>query len=133
MTQQLFNQLLFLIVHANNVVHEREIFLAKNLSSLHGFESTSLLDEFHALEKADRYQLLENSVVELKKLPKEEQVNAIAVLCIVGNADGCMDKEEWQLIHSIYHSELRLKLDDVLKSQRAYVTEMKAKQLYLKA
>lgn len=133
MTQKLFNQLLFLIVHADNVVHDREIFLAQNLSTLNGFEGSTLLDEFNALEKVDRYQLLENSVVELKKLPKEAQVNAIAALCIVANADGFMDKEEWQLIYSVYHNELRLKLDDVLKSQRAYVTEMKAKQLYVAA
>jgi hypothetical protein len=49
------------------------------------------------------------------------------------NADGFMDKDEWQLNYSIYHNELKLRLDDVLRVQRKFVAEMKAKQLYLSA
>lgn len=39
MTERLFHQLLFLIVYADNFVHDREIFLAKNMSLMAGFES----------------------------------------------------------------------------------------------
>lgn len=132
MTERLFHQLLFLIVYADNFVHDREIFLAKNLSLMAGFES-DLADGFKSLTAYDRYQLLEESIAELKTLPKEIQTQMVAQLCIVANADGFMDKDEWQLIYNIYHSELKLRLDDVLRVQRQFVAEMKVKQLFLGA
>ncbi|MFM8911521.1 MAG: TerB family tellurite resistance protein [Flammeovirgaceae bacterium] len=132
MTERLFHQLLFLIVYADNLVHERELFLAKNLSLMAGFRS-DLPAYFNQLTEQDRYQLLEQSVTELKALPKEMQTQTVAQLCIVANADGFMDKDEWQMIYSIYHNELKLRLDDVLRVQRQLVAEMKAKQLYLAA
>ena len=132
MTERLFHQLLFLIVYADNLVHERELFLAKNLSLMAGFRS-DLPAYFNQLTEQDRYQLLEQSVTELKALPKEVQTQTVAQLCIVANADGFMDKDEWQMIYSIYHNELKLRLDDVLRTQRQLVAELKAKQLYLAA
>lgn len=132
MTERLFHQLLFLIVYADNFVHDREIFLAKNMSLMAGFES-DLSEGFKSLSANDRYQLFEESIAELKTLPKEMQTQTVAQLCIVANADGFMDKDEWQLIYNIYHSELKLRLDNVLRVQRQFVAEMKAKQLFLAA
>ena len=57
MTERLFHQLLFLIVYADNLVHERELFLAKNLSLMAGFRS-DLPAYFNQLTEQDRYQLL---------------------------------------------------------------------------
>lgn len=97
-----------------------------------GFES-DLYEGFKSLSANDRYQLFEESIAELKTLPKEMQTQTVAQLCIVANADGFMDKDDWQLIYNIYHSELKLRLDDVLRVQRQFVAEMKAKQLFLAA
>ena len=39
-------------------------------------------------------------------------------MCVIANSDGFMDKEEWILIYKIYHTELKLSLDEVLKIQK---------------
>lgn len=129
MTEQLLHQLLFLIVYADNIAHEREILLAQNMCLMAGFDA-DISEKFKDLIHQDRYHLLKKSVDELKKLPKDLQIRTVAKLCIIANADGFMDKDEWQLIYSIYHNELKLHLDDVLQTQREIVVEMKEKEMY---
>jgi hypothetical protein len=36
----------------------------------------------------------------------------------MANADGFMDKSEWQFIYKIYHKELHLPLDDIMEVQK---------------
>ncbi len=55
----------------------------------------------------------------LKKLNVQTQIRCIAWLCVIANADGFMDREEWALIYKIYQTELNLKLDDVMNIQKS--------------
>jgi len=37
---------------------------------------------------------------------------------VIANADGFMDKSEWHFIYNLYHRELSLQLDEVMKKQK---------------
>jgi hypothetical protein len=39
-------------------------------------------------------------------------------MCVIANSDGFMDKREWELIYKIYHTELALSLNEIMKAQR---------------
>jgi len=39
-------------------------------------------------------------------------------MCVVANADGFMDRAEWQLIYKIYHKELGLPLNEIFSVQK---------------
>jgi uncharacterized tellurite resistance protein B-like protein len=54
----------------------------------------------------------------IKKLNVKTQIRCIAWLCVVANADGFMDKKEWMLIYKVYHTELGLRLDDIMLVQK---------------
>jgi uncharacterized tellurite resistance protein B-like protein len=54
----------------------------------------------------------------LKQLNYKQQVRIIAWMCVIANADGFMDRGEWQLIYKIYHKELNLPLHDIFAVQK---------------
>jgi hypothetical protein len=57
-------------------------------------------------------------MIGLKNLNVKQQIRIIAWLCVVANADGFMDRGEWQLIYNIYHKELNLPLHDIFAVQK---------------
>ena len=118
MNNYLFNQLSYLLITADGVVCEKEAELWKKISITKGFDDDfqRYLDLFESKEKT---KLLVESVESLKQIPKNEQIDLIAYLCIVANADGFMDRREWKLIYTLYHRELKLTQKDILDKQHA--------------
>lgn len=110
--------LYYLLIGADGQVNEKELLLGKKMVLAEGFEEArflSTLDQFKALDKALLYN---HCVAGLRKLDKDRQIRCVAWMCVIANADGFMDKEEWVLIYKIYHNELHLSLDDVMKTQK---------------
>ena len=118
MNNYLFNQLSYLLITADDVVCEKEAELWKKISITEGFDDDfqKYLDQFESKEKT---KLLVESVESLKQIRKNEQIDLIAYLCIVANADGFMDRREWKLIYTLYHRELKLTQKDILDKQHA--------------
>ena len=118
MNNYLFNQLSYLLITADGVICEKETELWKKISITEGFDDDfqKYLDQFESKEKT---KLLVESVESLKQIPKNEQIDLIAYLCVVANADGFMDRREWKLIYTLYHRELKLTQKDILDKQRA--------------
>jgi hypothetical protein len=54
----------------------------------------------------------------IRKLEQLQQIRIIAWLCVIANADGFMDRAEWQLIYTIYHKELDLPLSEIFAVQK---------------
>jgi len=71
--------------------------------------------------------LLAECVAVLKKLEKKVQIRYIAWMCVIANADGFMDKEEWKLIYRIYHKEMALPLDVIMEEQKTIKQQMMSK------
>jgi hypothetical protein len=70
------------------------------------------------LKSKDKSVLYTDALLELKKLEMKDQIRIIAWMCVVANADGFMDKNEWQLIYKIYHKELALVLSEIFSVQK---------------
>ncbi len=111
-------KLFYLLVHADGTVNEREMAIGKQMTKAEGIgaaEFTTLLD---SLKKRKRDVVYADCLEELKKLDHEKQVRCLAWLSVIANSDGFMDKAEWQFIYTLYHSELSLQLDEIMKKQK---------------
>ena len=110
--------LYFLLINADGKVNERELLLGKLMLEAEELPTDKFESELNELKAKSITSLLSIGITALKKLPPNQQLRSIAWLCVIANADGFMDKEEWKLIYKLYHDELNLKLDDVMKTQR---------------
>lgn len=117
MNKDLFNRLYFLLVTADEDVSEKEILLWKKIAELNKFQD-DIHHQLNSLKAIDRIQMRKSCVQELKHTSKEQQINLMALLCLMANADGFMHKAEWELIYSIYHKELKLNQLEILETQR---------------
>jgi uncharacterized tellurite resistance protein B-like protein len=111
-------QLYFLLIHTDGKVNQGEIALGKKMieaESISEPEFTSKLELFRGMDAATVYK---QCIANLRTLQTKQQIRCIAWLCVMANADGFMDKSEWQFIYKIYHKELHLPLDDIMEVQK---------------
>jgi uncharacterized tellurite resistance protein B-like protein len=116
--KSLLSTLYFLLIYADGKVGEKEIVLGKKMLSAEGFDDKGFDALLESLKTKDKNVLLADCLVALKRLDSPTQIKCIAWLCVIANSDGFMDKEEWVLIYKIYHTELKLSLDEIMKTQR---------------
>jgi uncharacterized tellurite resistance protein B-like protein len=110
--------LYYLLIGADGQINEKELLLGKKIAAAEGLEEAKFISSIERFKSADKTVLYNNCLANLKKLDKERQIRCVAWLCVIANADGFMDKQEWVLIYKIYHNELHLSLDAVMKTQR---------------
>jgi hypothetical protein len=82
------------------------------------FDVTRFDEHLESLKAKNITSIYNECLVGLKKLNAIQQIRSIAWLCVIANSDGFMDKEEWILIYKIYHTELKLSLDEIMKTQK---------------
>ena len=110
--------LFYLLIYADGSVNEKELHRGKQMMMAEGIEEEKFKSRIEQLSTIPSDILYKNCLTGLHKMNKVQQIKAIAWLCVVANADGFMDKKEWMLIYKIYHTELGLKLDEIMKTQR---------------
>jgi uncharacterized tellurite resistance protein B-like protein len=111
-------KLYHLLVCADGNVNEKELIAGKQMIKAEGineFEFDRIIDN---LKKRNASVVYSECIEELKRFDHEKQVRCIAWLSVIANADGFMDKSEWHFIYKLYHVELGLQLDDVMKKQK---------------
>ena len=121
-----------MLIHADGQVNEKEIFLGKQLMEAEKIIENDFHRQMESLKRKDSDTLFAECIVELKKLTRIQQIRSIAWSCVVANADGFMDKTEWQLIYQIYHKELKLPLDEIFLVQKQLNQLIRAKTLHAK-
>lgn len=114
-------KLYYLLVHADNELNEREVAVGNQMIKTEGITESEFNIAFEQLKKRSEESVYSESILEIKKLDHKSQVRCIAWLCVVANADGFMDKKEWQFIYKVYHKELNLSLDEIMKVQKELV------------
>jgi uncharacterized tellurite resistance protein B-like protein len=114
-------KLYHLLVNADGVVNEREEAIGKQMTATEGINEFEFDRIIESLKKRNPEVIYSESVEELKKLDHNAQVRCVAWLSVIANADGFMDRTEWQFIYKLYHKELGLKLDDVMKKQKELI------------
>lgn len=110
--------LYYLIIGADGTISEKEVVLGKKMTKAEGFEENKFDSTIAHYQTLDRDKLYKDALVGLRKLPPEKQIRCISWMCVIANSDGFMDKREWELIYKIYHAELALSLDEIMKAQR---------------
>lgn len=110
--------LVHLVANADGEVKEKELELVNKMiqvESLSDKDASILLSKF---KDKDSGKLLDDCIKDLKKTDKLTQINFLAWLCVIANADGFMDQEEWALIYKVYHKELNLETNEVMNRQK---------------
>jgi uncharacterized tellurite resistance protein B-like protein len=110
--------LYYLVIGADGNVSDKEELLGKKMTKAEGFDENKFDAFLLEYKVADRYKLYNDCLIGLRKLNPEQQVRCISWMCVIANSDGFMDKREWELIYKIYHTELSLSLDEIMKTQR---------------
>lgn len=114
----ILTNLYYLLIHADGQVSESEIALGKRMISAEGIGEVEFKTQLELLKTRDRSGILTECLLGIKKLSRHQQIRCIAWLCTIANADGFMDNSEWQFIYRIYHKELNLPLNDIMKVQK---------------
>lgn len=111
-------KLYFLLIHADGQVNEKEITLGKKMIDAEKIAQHDFNVQMELLKTKDQNTLFSECIAELKRLDQKQQIRSIAWSCVVANADGFMDRAEWELIYNIYHKELQLPLDQIFLVQK---------------
>jgi uncharacterized tellurite resistance protein B-like protein len=114
----LLTRLYFLLVHADGSVNEKELSTASKMVKVEGINEEEFNVQIALLKAKDRDSLFTETMIALRQLSSKDQVRIIAWMCVIANADGFMDRSEWQLIYKIYHKELNLPLHDIFAIQK---------------
>lgn len=110
--------LVHLVVNADGEVKEKELELVNKMiqvESLSDKDASVLLNKF---KDKDTSKLFDDCIKDLKMTDRVTQINFLAWLCVIANADGFMDQEEWALIYRVYHKELNLETNEVMNRQK---------------
>jgi uncharacterized tellurite resistance protein B-like protein len=110
--------LYYLLIYADGSVNDKEITSIKQMVKAEGLNEAEFMVQMRMLQSKDKDMLLADCMMALKKLGHEQKVRVVAWLCVVANADGFMERTEWQLIYKIYHKELNLPLSEIFNVQK---------------
>lgn len=116
--KEVLTKLYFILICSDGNVNEKEVSYGRKMVEAEGIDEKYFFSQIKLLEVNNQNSLLPEAIVNLKKLTREEQIRCIAWLCVIANSDGFMDKAEWQMIYRLYHKELNLPLDEVMKVQK---------------
>jgi uncharacterized tellurite resistance protein B-like protein len=114
----LIARLYFLLVYADGTVNDKEVSIAREMVRIEGLNEEEFSVQLAMAKSRDKEELFMDSMLGVKQLSYSQQVRMIAWLCVIANADGFMDRGEWQLIYKIYHKELNLPLHDIFSVQK---------------
>jgi uncharacterized tellurite resistance protein B-like protein len=122
--KEVLTRLYFILICSDGTVNDKEVSYGRKMVEAEGIDEKYFFSQIKILEVNNQHELLPDAVVGIKKLSRPEQIRCIAWLCVIANADGFMDKAEWQLIYKIYHKELNLPLDEIMKVQKTLAQAM---------
>lgn len=121
----MISKLFYLITTADGTINQKELEMGKHLIKNEGLEEKKFQEDLKVLEKFSHNEIYLECLEDLKKADKEMQVHYLAWLALIANADGFMEKNEWQIIYGLYFKELKLDLQDIMVVQRDLVNKIK--------
>jgi uncharacterized tellurite resistance protein B-like protein len=111
-------KLYYLLAYADGSINDKEAAVAKQMIKTESISDDYFNLQIKLLNSRDKGILYSECVQELRKLDEKNQIKIVAWMCVVANADGFMDRAEWQLIYKIYHKELGLPLNEIFSVQK---------------
>ena len=122
--KEVLTKLYFILICSDGNVNEKEVSYGRKMVEAEGIDEKYFFSQIKLLEVNNQQALFPEAISNLKKLSREEQIRCIAWLCVIANSDGFMDKAEWQMIYRLYHKELDLPLDEVMKVQKSLASSI---------
>ena len=116
-----FAKLYYLMINLDEKVNDKELSLGKQMITIEGFSESEFDKQLERIKRLDVNAVNNEMLSDLRKLTKEQQIRCIAWMCVIANADGFMDRKEWQFIYKIYHKELNISLDEIMKVQNELI------------
>ena len=107
-----------LMIHADDEVDPRELKMGEIMLEREGMNRVHFFKQVKEFDDLKRNLIYDRCLVYLKKCNVDQQMTCIAWMVIIANADGFMAREEWAIIHRIYHKELNLNLALIMALQR---------------
>lgn len=114
----ILTNLYYLLIYADGSVNEKEVACIKQMIKIEGLSERDFQAQMLVLPSKDQSLLFAETVAGLKRLSKAQQVRVVAWMCVVANADGFMERSEWQFIYRVYHKELALPLNEIFAVQK---------------
>ena len=111
-------KLYYLLTHADGELHEKEREMGEKMLWHESMGRERFQQDIDHLASQDSELIFKECMTELKTFHVNDQVNCVAWMCLIANADGFMDKNEWNLIYRIYQKELKLNLADITLRQK---------------
>jgi uncharacterized tellurite resistance protein B-like protein len=111
-------KLYYLLAYADGSINDKEAAVAKQMIKTESISDDYFSLQMNLLNSRDKSSLYTECVQELRKLDEKNKIKIVAWMCVVANADGFMDRAEWQLIYKIYHKELGLPLNEIFSVQK---------------
>lgn len=111
-------KLYYLLTYADGELHEKEREMGERMLGHDVVTGEKFNNQISFLEASDKQVIFDDCMRELKTFSKNDQINTLAWMCLVANADGFMDKNEWDLIYRIYHKALSLDLKEITDRQK---------------
>ena len=107
-----------LLINADGHVDEKEIKMGQLMMKHESINSEEFDKHLNRVSKLKNTEIIEDCIVSLNKCDYEWKVKCMAWMSLIANADGFMAPEEWKLIYTIYNTELRLNLTDILEMHK---------------
>jgi uncharacterized tellurite resistance protein B-like protein len=116
--QSIIIRLYYLLIYADGDANQKELNSAKQMITSEGIQEPDFLAQLALLKSKSHETIYGEALAGLKKLERAKQLRVVAWLCVLANADGFMERSEWQLIYKIYHKELALPLNEIFDVQK---------------
>lgn len=114
----LIMNLYFLLVTSDGQPNQKEVAAAKLMIKEEGIGDDEFALQMELLKSKDNKLMYAECLRGLQALEINQQIRIIAWLCVIANADGFMDRNEWQFIYGLYHRELNLPLSEIFTVQK---------------
>lgn len=122
--KSIITRLYFMLIHSDGKVNEGEISFGKKMIQAEGISEQEFDSILNSLKGRELAHIYKECMADLKRLSQEQQIRCIAWLCVLANADGFMDRTEWQFIYKVYHKELNLPLNTIMEIQKELVRKI---------
>jgi uncharacterized tellurite resistance protein B-like protein len=116
--QSIIIRLYFLLIYADGNANQKELNSAKQMIAAENIPEADFVAQLALLKTITHDVIYKEAIEGLKKLDRTRQLRVVAWLCVLANADGFMERSEWQLIYKIYHKELGLPLNEIFDVQK---------------
>jgi len=124
--QKAFAHLYYLMLSADRIADLNELALGNKIIEFEGFDKSDVMKQIDQLSAVSRGEAIEESVVLLKSISRDDQLKCLAYIKMIAMSDGSFDESESNLLHDIGSNELNIlpkEINELEKQLRKKVKE----------